>query len=352
MRTKTSLMYLLLLVCLFTGCVAVVDERSNSMAQSESEELSPGGPNSAEEWETVRMIMLPYLSFAPLFIAQEEGYFAEQHIELEFIELHDTTQATPQFLQGNVDVIAGFLPPNMINGILHGAEAKIVADKGYAAAGGCTYIGLLEDAADPVTTLTEKRIALDPASFEGYYIDRLLAQEGLSLADIEVINISHPARLGAMGDGSLDLASTGEPLIQYHLNSGMKIYKGSQEITVDAAFAFIFYGDALLNDNPELGERFMTAYLKAVHQYNEGKTERNVAIVAEYAELAPELVEASCWPPIQDDGSINEASVMDYQAWALEQDLIDEIVPIEQLWETQFIEAASKALGPSTTAAK
>ena len=34
-------------------------------------------PEVVEEPEDIRVVMLPYLSFGPFFIAEEEGFFAE-----------------------------------------------------------------------------------------------------------------------------------------------------------------------------------------------------------------------------------------------------------------------------------
>jgi NitT/TauT family transport system substrate-binding protein len=119
------------------------------------------------------------------------------------------------------------------------------------------------------------------------------------------------------------------------------------ELLPGAQFAVVLYGPTLLGENRGVGERFMAAYLKAVRQYNEGKTDRNIEIVAEFTELDPELLRAICWPTLQDDGSINAESVLDFQQWAVDNELLEAVVPVETFWDSTFIDYANEVLEPA-----
>ena len=91
----------------------------------------------------------------------------------------------------------------------------------------------------------------------------------------------------------------------------------------------------------------MVAYLKGVRQYNQGKTERNLNIIARHTELNLELLNQARWAPIRDDGSINTESILDYQTWAVEKGLVDSLVPEEQFWDASFVEYANQVLHSS-----
>ncbi|HJX37779.1 MAG TPA: ABC transporter substrate-binding protein, partial [Anaerolineae bacterium] len=78
----------------------------------------------------------PYLSFAPYYIAQAEGYFAEEGLEVEFVELTGE-EATPLLIQGELDVTVGF-GVYYLNAMARGAEVKVVADKGHIGTTGCS----------------------------------------------------------------------------------------------------------------------------------------------------------------------------------------------------------------------
>jgi hypothetical protein len=89
----------------------------------------------------------------------------------------------------------------------------------------------------------------------------------------------------------------------------------------------------------------MVAYLKAVRQYNKGKTDRNLEILAEHTELDRELLKKICWPTFRNDGSINIDSIFEFQKWGLKKGLIDQPASKEQLWDSRFIDYANRILG-------
>jgi NitT/TauT family transport system substrate-binding protein len=104
------------------------------------------------------------------------------------------------------------------------------------------------------------------------------------------------------------------------------------------------YGKNLLIRDRDVGRRFMVAYLKGVKQYNQGKTARNVAIIAKYTSLAPPLIESSCWNPFRDDGAVDVQSVLEFQKWALSEKFVDTAIEPDQFWDPRFINDAAPAL--------
>ena len=77
--------------------------------------------------------------------------------------------------------------------------------------------------------------------------------------------------------------------------------------------------------------------MDAVRQYQAGPTERNVAILAKYTQLDPELLRKMCWVTIPADGSLKQDSLMAFQQWAINQKLLDRIVTPDKFWDDQFI---------------
>ena len=89
----------------------------------------------------------------------------------------------------------------------------------------------------------------------------------------------------------------------------------------------------------------MVAYLKAVRQLNEGKTERNLEIMAEFSGLDEDFLREACWYDFQDDGSVNAQSILDFQQWAVDKEYLDTVVPEDQFYDPSFIEYADQELG-------
>jgi NitT/TauT family transport system substrate-binding protein len=298
------------------------------------------------------VILLPYLAYAPLFIAEDEGYFAEQRLEVEFVKFDRSDEAIPAAAQGDLDVLAGTPKAGLFNAMARGSQIKLVADGGHLAAGGCTTNALMArrdlveagELAHPAQ-LRGRRIALNPASTIEYALEKLLHTAGLTLGDVEMVTIPNPAKLDALGKGSIDLADAGEPWVTRISQAGQgTVWMPTEQVMPGFQISYIAYGPTLLEQNPEAGRRFMVAYLKGVRQLDEGKTERNLDILAEYTGLDRDLLMQVCWPSLHDDGQINVQSVLDFQAWAVDKGYQDSPVTEDQFWDPSFVEYANEVL--------
>jgi hypothetical protein len=88
----------------------------------------------------------------------------------------------------------------------------------------------------------------------------------------------------------------------------------------------------------------MVAYLKAVQQFNKGKTARNVEILSKHTGLDAELLQRACWPTISSDGQIDFESLLNFQRWAMKKGLLDSLVTKERLSDLSFAEYACQVL--------
>jgi len=305
--------------------------------------------NRAEKPATVRVISLPYLSNGPFFIAQEEGFFEEQGVTIEFVEMARSSEAIPALEQGEVDVVGGSLSAGLFNAIIRGANIKLVADKGRNGSSGCAASTLMASnsflVAHPSKNpedLAGAKIGVNPAGYTGYFTELYLNQGNLSLADIDLFKGKAAEYFNAISDGALDIMVASEPWPTRVMQAGYGTpWITANDIIPGASYAMVWYGPTLLEDNPDLGNRFMVAYLQGVAQFNQGKTDRNLEILTKYSDLEIELVRESCWVTINNDGMINTSDVMDFQEWALRNDLIDALVPEENFWDPRFIEFAA-----------
>ncbi len=302
---------------------------------------------------TLKLVVLPRLSWAPFYIAQAEGFFAEEGLQVEFVQMERSADAVPLVAQGEIDVFAGTVNVGLMNAMARDARIKFVADKGYYAAGGCAYSGLLARRAlvesgelASAAQLKGRKIAMDRGTFEGYYVGKLLGGAALTVQDVSVVEIpTTAAALLGLEDGSLDVASLSEPWLTRGIQGGYAtIWMPVQQVIPDFQAGFVAYGPALLEKNPDAGYRFMLAYRKAVRQYNLGKTPRNLDILSEQLKLDRALLEAACWQPFREDGHINAQSVVDFQAWAVKEGFLDTPVGEERFWDARFLDRANQTL--------
>jgi hypothetical protein len=101
------------------------------------------------------------------------------------------------------------------------------------------------------------------------------------------------------------------------------------------------FGKRLMVDDPDLGVRFMAAYLKGVQKYNEGATEENLKLISEISGEDVELLKSACWIPIPLNPRIDFEAVVPFQNWLFEEGHLDALITEEQFWDPSIIEAAS-----------
>jgi NitT/TauT family transport system substrate-binding protein len=301
---------------------------------------------------TLKVGVQSYLGYALFFIADEEGYFAEQGLHIEFVKL-PPQQLIPAVVQGEVDVSAGKLTAGLLNALARGGKVKIVADQNHIDPVGCVPIALVARRSlvgefDDPTKMKGLQVDVPPASWLHYYLAELIATVGLSLDDLVLTNSPSAVEIEALDKGTLDLSMIGEPWLTRMLRAGhTPVLAPVQEVMPDSQIAVVLYGSKLLDENPDAGKRFMIAYLKAVRQLHRGKTKRNLELLAEFTELDQTLLEEVCLPTPRNDGMINVESVLEFQDWAVDNGFLDSSITEDQFWDPSFIEHANEVLNTS-----
>lgn len=342
---RVSLFTLPVLVLFFAACAPITPVAQPTAA---------GQPTIAQP-VALKVVILPFISFAPYWIAQEDGYFAEQGLQVELIDMTNQSDTLPAMLGGQVDVTSGQVYAAMFNAAAKDSGVKIVADKGYISPDACENIAVIGakghfDAGDlQAEQLDGSRLSIVPGSWNEYYLDKLLAS--LNLTDTTASNtiLGSPSALEALNAGQIDITVQNEPWVTRMTDAGhVRLTPGISKLMPNSESAVMLYGPKLLGDNADVGDRFMLAYLKAVRAFNEGKTDHNIAILNKYTKLPAELLQKMCWPSLHPDGAINTESVMDFQKWAVEKGLVATPATAEQLFDTSFAQHASQELGPAS----
>jgi NitT/TauT family transport system substrate-binding protein len=300
----------------------------------------------------IRVFAQKHLSQAPLLIADAEGYFRDEGLDVELYSAQTSKDAIVPLIQGELAVLTGSLKPSLISAIEQGARIRVVADKGYFAPDGCTYHAfvvrpdhLLAGKLVPRADGKPWRISYRDGSVWEMLHDRAIAQDRLSAEQFETFWLSEESELPALLQGRLDVMSaTGAPM-QAVVDAGEAVvWKRGQELWPGGQLSVVVFGVPLLDQDPEAGERFMTAYLRGVRQYNEGKTERNLELLSERTGSPRATLRKACWISVRDDGRINLDSVAEIQRWAIEKKILARELPLSEIWEPRFVEAAAKRL--------
>jgi NitT/TauT family transport system substrate-binding protein len=294
----------------------------------------------------LKVLVLPSLSSAPMLVAADGGYFAREGLEIEFVKVTRSTEALLALSSGKLDVWTGSVSVALLNVIGRDAGVRIVADGGFVAPAGCAYGALVarrslverREVTGPAS-LRGRRVALNPNSSPGYVVETLLGRSGLSLADITVADVPEGAAVAeALASGAIDAAFVWEPWVSRIVQAGTgTVLVPASDVVPDYQHLVTAYGPSLLKGAPDVGRRFLAAYLRGVAQYAEGKTARNVAVVARHTGLDDALLRSACWPSVRGDGRVGVRSMLDFQAWGVRRNLLDAELPPNRLWDADFV---------------
>lgn len=313
---------------------------------------TPVKPTTALETLDVKIASLPFIFMVPWYIAQDEGYFDEVGLNVEFVAVEAGAQAVSLVMQGGIDVAPGALTAGLFNAVARGGGGRMVAGSTQWSTTGCTYSGILaakdgitREQLDDPEVLRGIDMQVKPADMTGFYVDRLLEEVGLQITDINPVDLP-PASLGeALQSGSLDLVQISEPWLTVIVQSGQGVLLiGAEEVIPNGQLSSIVFSQRIVKDYPEIGRRVLIAYLKGLNKYNEGKTDRNVTIVVKHTQLDVEIVKAMCWPTLSPGGRPDIPSVLAYQEWLMEQGLLDRILQADEFYIAEFVDYADQYL--------
>ena len=313
--------------------------------------VSPVPPSPA--WTTVKVAYLPVVSYGPLFLAKEEGYFEQQGINVEFEKFQSAAAALPALINEDIAVSGGGVSPSLVNAISKGVHVRIVADKGRNSPGACNASGLvvrreLFENGTITKTADLKGKKIMAANEAAYRVSRILQMGNLSKTDIESVNMDYASAVIALRNGAIDGADLTEPYLSHALDDKVAVMLIPTSVCTPDYATPLFYGPAILDKDPELGRRFMVAYLQGAQQYNLGKTERNLDVLSNYTHLDRDLLQRSCWLPIDPSGNLPRKPVREYMDWMYENNQTTQNPADDQIFDMSYVDYANGILGNAT----
>jgi len=305
---------------------------------------------------TVKVAYQPTASNGPLYIAIDEGYFSEQGINVELVKTASSTAALPLLMHEDIAVSTGPMRVGLLNAVIQGGHIRIVADKGTVTPGSCAGYGIMvrKDLVEKgvvrnVSDLKGRKIASHDSDYDLY---NALALGNLSRDDVENVDMEFMMIAPAFSNGAIDAALVTEPYITQIRNNGTAVVLVPGQEFLSGWPLPLYYGPAIIDKDPELGRRFMVAYLKGVKQYNEGKTEQNLKIIANYTHLNRDLLNQTCWYVISSDGYQDPQPVRKYINWLYANNKIDQNLTDDKLLDMSYADYASGILKNTTYSTK
>lgn len=310
----------------------------------------------AAELAEVKVGYVPVSIFAPVFVALEKGYYAEQGLNVSLEPFPGGSDPVVLTASGQLDIAIGGAGPAFWNAIAQGLPIKVIAPGHAEGNPVATPIMISKSVCDAgeitsVADLRGKKVSVNARGATEYWLSQALGTAGLTIADIDLQTLPFPDAVAALASGAVDAAMVGEPLATKAEQDGIAVRLLTDFPVQDVQPTIVFANQDFLNDRPELAAGFVTAYLKASRDLSGAGwyDPNNLAIVEQYTQVPTELVAAAVQPVYAVDGSINLEGLAKLQAFfrSLEQLEYDDDLDPATIVDTQFVDAAVTTLGPA-----
>jgi NitT/TauT family transport system substrate-binding protein len=294
---------------------------------------------------------------APLFLAEDRGYFREVGLEIALETFQGGAAMIAPLSAGQIDVGGGVLSTGLYNAIARGVLLRAVADRsrdngtaGLVMRKELAESGRVRGPAD----IKGLRLAL-PADCIASEVTlmRYLDRYGITQQDMDMTLLPFTDMPAAIANGSIDLGTPPEPFATRieQSGSGVILHRLGSEIQPYRQLAVIFYAPAFAEDR-DRATRFMVAYLRGVRDYHDAffgsKARRDDAVrllVEKTTIKQPELYDHLAMPLIDPNGEINLPSRMEDQHYYLAKGCQSQPIDVARAVDSSFAEAAVARLG-------
>ncbi len=313
----------------------------------------PGGPA-----DTIKVVHVPGLFFAPLYIAIDRGFFKEQNIEISLDKAASGSEVMAFLAQGQIDVGAVGLSAATFNTLAKGFDFKVIASAGVAPQkDGPSKFEVRKALVDggqvkTIADLKGRKVAVagGTGSAGAYLAVKALQTAGLTGKDVQFVNLANPDMVQALANGAVDAALIGTPF------STQAIQQGAGTILVDDfapgySTTTFMYSGKFIKDRPDVANRFALALLKGYRavQGQNYLSDANVQSYVKYTSSTEQVIRAT--PPFVYDPNmaITTESIKDQEKVYRENGWTDysQSLDVGKLFDTSFADRAIKIVGPA-----
>jgi NitT/TauT family transport system substrate-binding protein len=297
------------------------------------------------------------------YIADKKGYFKDEGISVKLIKFDSAAKMIAPLGAGELEVGSGSASAGLYNAVARGIDIKIVADKGSTPPGyGYQPLLVRKDLVESgryksLKDLKGMKVAVSaPGSASTSTLNEALKQGGLKDGDVERVYMGFPQHVLALENKAIDAALTGEPSATKAVQMGAAVrIMGDDVIYPDHQVGVVLYSGTFAKAHADVAKRFMTAYLRAVRDYNDAlkdgklagpRADEIVAILTQYTTIKDPAVYRAISPQGCDpDGKVHEASLKKDLVFFKDQGQVKSKVTVEDTLDNSFADAAAKELG-------
>jgi NitT/TauT family transport system substrate-binding protein len=284
--------------------------------------LSVACSTSNAETTTLKIAVLPILETLPMYVAEQEGFFEENGVNIEFVPVASGAERDQLITAGQAD---GMINEALSTALYNKDDIRVqIVRYARAATPDQTLFRILASGKSDIkqtADLKNVEIGISEGTIIEYLTDRLMEAEGIAPEEIKTVAVPKiPDRLALLNSGELKAAMLPEPL------SSLSELQGAYVVLDDTSnpeysFSVISFRKEVIDNNPQAIKGFLAAIEKAVDEINRDP-EKWRGLLAENKLVPEPLMDSFQVPTFTTAGVPTEAQWEDVIEWAIYNDLI------------------------------
>ncbi|MGH4122591.1 MAG: ABC transporter substrate-binding protein [Clostridium sp.] len=281
--------------------------------------------------KTLTIVAMPDLDSVPFIIAEHNGYFEEEGIQVKIEHFKSATDRDTAIQTGKIDgAISDMLAVVFFNDNKFDVKITSKTDGSFKLISGVnSNISKIEQSAG-------KSIGISKNTIIEYLTDRIMESSNIDVNSQKKVAIPKiPTRLEMLTNGKLDMATLPEPLASTAISSGGKILSSSDKLGINPG-VIIFTKDAIASKSKEI-KALYKAYNKSVEFLKESKQESYIDFVIKEAGF-PEIVKKTLTFPTYSKASMPpEKELEEVLIWLKAKKLTANSYTLKDLSNSSFI---------------
>jgi NitT/TauT family transport system substrate-binding protein len=321
-------------------------------AVTDAADLAPGrpvarcepgapAPQPLAERTTVTLSSSSRAEFlAPVLLAEAYGEFDKENIDFEFVNL-TFADAMPQLQSGDIDIGVGGAEAGFFNAASAGLDIKWALGNFFAVNGSNEDIpqsglwGRRDVFSDPqapdLAELEGTRLAsaVGLSSATAFAIDVVLQEAGLSVLDVEVVQMPPADMVQALENGAVESAWLLDPYWSGPSQDPDFVLLAAQPPS--EPFGGLFFGRRLLEEERDVGVAFVRAVIRTINTHLDGDYQQDAEVMADMAEVTGAPVESLLGTPaLAFDWELREGTTTRLQQFFIDAGIIDRDEPLPE----------------------
>ena len=294
----------------------------------------------SEDKVHLRVGHLPVTGHAKFFIAQEEGFFAQEGLEIELVEFANSADGLAALRAGKLDVGAFGTTAPLVH-IAKGADLRII---GGVMGEDAAIIATAENAASikTVAALKGKKIATIRLATGDAVLRGALEEAGINWkTDVQIFELkSPPAVLEAVKSGQVDAGVTWGPHDIRAEQAGLKVVIRSRTLEPGHPCCRLTVNAKDVQDRPEVWVHFIHAFLRA-EKFAQDNHEKTIDDIGLHLKLDRALIKQAYYEGYLDQSSDpNLAGVVTFWKTMIKSEFVDSKLDIVQFVDTKLYKRA------------